>query len=266
MSATAVVLTGGTSGLGRATATILARSDIHQLVLAARDEAAARRLAADLSARAPHPVLTAPLDLASLASVRAFPRALDAIGVSSVGALVCKAGVQDVRRIERTADGFERTFAVNHSAHMGLSLMLLPSLVADAKLVFVSSNTHDPTTKTGMPAPRMEDAHALALGTEASGDPVRAGRVRYTTSKLCNVLCAAELARRLNGSSEARLRGVRVASFDPGMMPGTGLARSYGRLFARSCPGETTVLHRLRTAPRGRVTRTARALSQLART
>ena len=63
-----------------------------------------------------------------------------------------------------------------------------------------------------------------------------AGRRRYSTSKLCNVYCAYEYARRLAGSSDARLQSLRVNAFDPGFMPATDLARTYSaplRLISR---------------------------------
>ncbi len=49
------------------------------------------------------------------------------------------------------------------------------------------------------------------------------GRRRYTTSKLCNLLFAYQLDRRL----EHGAKGVTVNAFDPGMMPGSGLGRDY---------------------------------------
>ena len=44
----------------------------------------------------------------------------------------------------------------------------------------------------------------------------RAGQRRYSTSKLLNVYCAYELARRLAASPDARLRSIRVNAVDPG--------------------------------------------------
>jgi hypothetical protein len=49
------------------------------------------------------------------------------------------------------------------------------------------------------------------------------GRRRYTTSKLCNLLFTYELDRRMQHGAQ----GVTVNAFDPGMMPGSGLARDY---------------------------------------
>ena len=86
-----------------------------------------------------------------------------------------------------------------------------------------------------MPPPRYRDARQLARpGTD--GEPIQeapgtAGRRAYTTSKLCNVLCAYELSRRLRAAGVSTSeRPITVNAFDPGMMPGTGLARDYGAL------------------------------------
>jgi NAD(P)-dependent dehydrogenase (short-subunit alcohol dehydrogenase family) len=76
-----------------------------------------------------------------------------------------------------------------------------------------------------MPHPQYTSAEELAhppAGTPAADE----GRRRYTTSKLCNVLFAYELDRRL----EHGARGITVTVFDPGLMPGSGLARQYSPL------------------------------------
>jgi hypothetical protein len=75
-----------------------------------------------------------------------------------------------------------------------------------------------------MPVPRYTTADALAHDFEPGGS---AGRRRYTTSKLCNIYCAYEYARRFAVSSDPRLQSLRVNTFDPGLMPATGLARTY---------------------------------------
>jgi NAD(P)-dependent dehydrogenase (short-subunit alcohol dehydrogenase family) len=92
--------------------------------------------------------------------------------------------------------------------------------------VIVSSGTHDPDKRTGMPPPRYTSAERLAHA-DAEPDPgepiARLGRRRYTTSKLCNVLFAYELDRRLRQTGSE----TTVNVFDPGLMPGSGLARDY---------------------------------------
>src|SRR5260370_30102072 len=74
--------------------------------------------------------------------------------------------------------------------------------------------------------PKPDYIHATsAAKREAGADPGNAGRRAYTTSKLCNVMFAYELSRRLKAEGH---NGITVTAFDPGLMPGTGLARDYG--------------------------------------
>ncbi len=99
-------------------------------------------------------------------------------------------------------------------------------LARPARIVIVSSGTHDPAKRTGMPAPRYTSAGAVAHADPAvpPAEPIGTlGRRRYTTSKLCNVLFAYELDRRLRESGSE----VTVNVFDPGLLPGSGLARDY---------------------------------------
>ena len=153
-------------------------------------------------------------------------------------ALICNAGVQSGAKQTFTADGFESTFGVNHLGHFLLVNLLLPRLAAPARVVVVSSGTHDPALKTGVPAPAWNDPMALAkgeLGPLAAKDaPTKRGQRLYSTSKLANVLFTYELARRLPV-------GVTVNAFDPGLMPGTGLVRRGVRAVALSvAPGLAT--------------------------
>jgi hypothetical protein len=117
-----------------------------------------------------------------------------------------------------------------------------------------------------MPAPKLVSVAELARGEDLPGDSIaRAGRRRYTTSKLCNVLCAYELHRRVQARwPERRLS---VFAFDPGFMPATSLARDYGpmmRALARwALPALALVwsnVNRVRTSAR----RLARLAADLA--
>lgn len=211
-----VLITGGTRGLGfRAAQAILDRDDGRDVVITGRDAATVRDAAARLGERA----TGLPLDLGSLAEVRRF-----AAELPPVRAVICNAGVQLATGSARTADGIEMTFGVNHLAHFLLVRELLPRMARPGRVVFVSSDTHDPRHLTGMPAPAFAGARELADPPENGDGPGTAGRRRYTTSKLCNVLTAYEFARRVPPGE------VTVNAFDPGLMPGTGLARDYGPL------------------------------------
>lgn len=216
-----VIITGANTGLGFECARALLDSDpAWHVVLAVRDT----RRGADAAARLERPTRTvvSELDLASLRSVRDFAGRLTHLDVPPVHALVCNAGLQMVSGARTTADGYEMTFGVNHLGHFALVSQLLDRLTAPARIVVVSSGTHDPDKFTGMPAPRYTSAEELVYPPDGglTGDE---GRRRYTASKLCNMLFTYELDRRLGHGGD----GVTVNAFDPGLMPGSGLARNY---------------------------------------
>ena len=217
------IVTGGNAGLGYACSRALAKEPGALVVIACRDPARGEVAAASLR-KTGGAVRVLSLDLASQRSIHDFVDAFRAAGFPPLVGLICNAGVQDHGKPTRTADGHETTFGVNHLGHYALVRRLLPDFAMDGRIVFVSSNTHDHAQKTGMPAPRYQNARALASDFELGS---KAGQVRYTSSKLCNILCAYELARRLKGSGDPRLESLLVNAFDPGMVPGTGLARSY---------------------------------------
>jgi NAD(P)-dependent dehydrogenase (short-subunit alcohol dehydrogenase family) len=250
------IITGANTGLGLQCAQTLLETDpAWHVVLAVRDPI--RGAAAVQQLGQPSRCTVIDLDLASLESVRGFPHRLKTAAVPPLHAIVCNAGVQIVSHIQQTVDGFEMTFGVNHLGHFALVQGLREQLIAPARIVVVSSGTHDPSNHTGMPHPVYTSAAELARpGT--TDDDSNAGRRRYTTSKLCNVLFAYELDRRL----EHGARGITVNAFDPGMMPGSGLARDYPPLqrFAWRF-----LLPALRVLPAVRSTRTSgRHLAALA--
>lgn len=222
MNTRTAIITGANTGLGLECArALLAEDPSWHLVLAVRDV----RRGADAVAQIGQPqrCTVLELDLASLHSVRAFAGRLRAASLPPVHAIVCNAGLQVVSGTELTADGVEMTFGVNHLGHFALVRELLDIVARPVRIVVVASGTHDPAKFTGMPSPNYTTAEQLAH-PDASESPD--GRRRYTTSKLCNVLYAYELDRRLGGGAE----GVTVNAFDPGLMPGSGLARDYSRL------------------------------------
>lgn len=226
-----IVITGGNSGIGFAAATtILALTDgPWHVVLPVRDKHRGQVAVETLTAGAAagNTVEAMEMDLASLASVRAFAGRLTARlesgEIPRLHAVVCNAGVQMGTQLTLTADGFESAFGVNHLGHFVLVTELLPVLRAPARVVVVSSGTHDPAASKVSPAPAWSNAEALARGTlapSAAGDnALVAGQRRYSTSKLANLYFTYALARRLPD-------GVTANAFDPGIVLGTGLGRS----------------------------------------
>lgn len=217
------IVTGGNAGLGFKCAAALSGDSGNVVVIACRDVGAAEPVVRKLRHGGGR-VEVLPLDLSKQASVRAFVDEFRARKLPPLASLICNAGGQSVAAPTRTAEGYETTFGVNHLGHYLLARLLLPDLALDGRIIFVASNTHDPRQKTGMPEPRYESAQAAAQDFEPGAE---AGKRRYTTSKLCNIYTAYELARRLAASPDPHLRSIRANAFDPGMMPGTGLARTY---------------------------------------
>jgi NAD(P)-dependent dehydrogenase (short-subunit alcohol dehydrogenase family) len=217
------IVTGGNTGLGFECASALAQDTSSLVIIACRDTTKGEQ-AAQKVREAGGNARVLPLDLARQSSIRAIVGAFREAQLPPLAGIVCNAGMQNGAAPAKTEEGYETTFAVNHLGHYLLSRLLLPDLASGAQIAFVSSGTHDPKQKTGMPAPRYDTAVSVAHDFEPSGN---AGRRRYTTSKLCNVYCTYEYARRFAASSAPRLQSIRVNAFDPGLMPATDLTRSY---------------------------------------
>jgi NAD(P)-dependent dehydrogenase (short-subunit alcohol dehydrogenase family) len=198
-------------------------------IIACRDESKGTQAVSEIVAEDPDAsVCFLPLDLASLASVRAFEKAfvqLDEDPAKTLHLLVNNAGVgfgQDKTRT-LTVDGFEARFGVNHLGHFLLCNLLLPYLKAatapPARVVNVASSLHDPKSPgaehMGPPADTCFDD--LQLERMDPFDPTFA----YNRSKLCNILFTYELQRRLRKEGSA----VAVNALCPGFIPATGLAR-----------------------------------------
>lgn len=136
------VVTGANGGLGLETARALAAAGAH-VVMAARNAQKAASAEADIRAGVPGASLEiVPLDLGSLASVR--EAAATVIGAHDrIDLLINNAGVMGIGE-ERTADGFEMQFGVDHLGHWALTALLLGALRrgAGARIVTVTSTAH----------------------------------------------------------------------------------------------------------------------------
>jgi retinol dehydrogenase 14 len=207
MAGRTVLVTGGTSGIGRATALGLAAMGAH-LAITGRDRERTQDAAAEIRATGGGVVDVFVADLSSQEQVRRL--ADEVLGtlplidvlVNNVG------GYWNTRHV--TADGLERTFALNHLAPFLLTNLLLDRLTqsAPARVVTVASN-------------------AQAMGRidfdDLQGERDYSGARAYNQSKLANVMFSYELARRMAGSgvtANALHPGVVSTSFgaeDPGL-------------------------------------------------
>lgn len=242
-----IIITGGNTGLGYECAKAITQTDKSaHIVLACRNRMKADEAVTAMRKETGHQNITAmELDLASLQSVRDFVNELETSKLPPLYSLVCNAGVQFVDKVHISKDGYEETFAVNHLGHFLLVNLLVDKMMDHGRIVFVSSGTHDPLQKSGMPEPVYEDALLFAHGRKdvAAKDISFHGRRLYTTSKLCNIYCTYELAERINQRTNKQ---ITVNAFDPGLMPGSGLARSWSpvlRFVSRYILGLLILVH-----------------------
>jgi len=195
------VVTGATSGIGKAAAAALAGLGA-TVVLVGRDRGRTEAAAAEIGSASASPPRAEVADLASLEQVRALAERM--AGLERIDVLINNAGlVLGERRI--TPDGFEHVFALNHLAPFLLTNLLLPELTASApaRVVTVTSDAHS-AARLDLSDPNLE----------RGWDSWRS----YANSKLANILFTRELARRLDGT------GVTASCAHPGVVR-TGFGR-----------------------------------------
>ncbi len=223
----AFVVTGGTSGMGLELVRHLSRDPANVVIVGARSPATAHALRAAVPELQLHVL---PLDLERLSSVRSFAETvISLMAGGNVAGVACNAGAQFEGPLEKTDDGVERTFAANHLGHFVLVHALLPHLAAGAAVVSIASSAHLPgsalASRIGFRGAIFPNAEAVANGQLDPGTSVAQQALdRYGASKLCNILFAFEMARRVPVSR------ARFLALDPGLMPGTGLARGRSSL------------------------------------
>jgi NAD(P)-dependent dehydrogenase (short-subunit alcohol dehydrogenase family) len=212
------LVTGAASGIGVETARALASAGAETLI-AARDLAAAERVAADIRTSTGNQAVTvAQLDLLDRASIDRLVE--DYSGPLHI--LINNAGVMAVPELRLSPEGHELQFATNHLGHFRLALGLLPALRAagGARVVSVSSRAH-------LNSPVIFDDIDFA---HRAYDPSLA----YAQSKTANVLFAVAAARRWADA------GIEVNALHPGAIADSRLARHV----------DPAVLDQLRTSGR----------------
>jgi retinol dehydrogenase 14 len=197
MAGKVVLVTGGTGGIGKATAIGVATLGA-RVGITGRDLARAEQAAVDIRAASGNPAVDAfAVDMSSQAEVRRLVAAvLDAYPRLNV--LVNNVGGFWAHR-HLTIDGLERTFALNHLAPFLLTNLLLNRLEASApaRVVTVSSGAQS--------AGRIEF-------DDLQGARSYSGQRAYSQSKLAGIMFTFELARRLQGT------GVTANCLHPGVV------------------------------------------------
>jgi NAD(P)-dependent dehydrogenase (short-subunit alcohol dehydrogenase family) len=216
-----VLITGGNAGIGFATAKYIANHSGWHVVLTCRDSTKAEAAVKEIRSACPGSSVTSlPLDLFSMESIRSVAASLEKQNQPPLHALVLNAGGINMKAtsLQFSTDGFEQTFQLNFLGHFVLTRLLVETMRPPARIVFVSSETHDPaSTRMGKFAPPrygpVEDA-AYGRGIYARMNPMQ----RYGTAKMFAMMTALELDRRLRREG---LEGVTVNSWSPGVVPTT---------------------------------------------
>ncbi len=210
MTGRTCMITGATSGIGRAAAHALAARGA-SLVLVGRNRQRGDETVEEIRrATGNEDVALMLADLSSQAQIRSLAEEFLATG-RPLHVLLNNAGIVNIRR-EETVDGIEATFAVNHLAYYLLTALLLDRLreSAPARVVSVSSDAH-----------RFSGGR-LDLDDLESRNGYASMRA-YGKSKLANILFTRELALRLEGT------GVTANCLHPGFV-GSNFATNNGAL------------------------------------
>lgn len=209
------MVTGATNGIGEVTARELARMGA-KVVIVGRNTDKARRVTAEIKSVTGNKNVSYMIaDLSSLGDVRALAEAYMA-QYDHLHILVNNAGAF-FNDFQKTVDGYEKTFALNHLNYFLLTNLLLPILKASgtpqrkARIVNVSSNAHY--------QPRALNFDNL------QGEKNFSGFTAYSASKLENVMFTYELARRL----EAENANVTANVLHPGFVA-SGFGKNNGGL------------------------------------
>ena len=209
MAGRVCIVTGGTSGIGKATALGLAKLNA-TLVIVGRDKKRGESALEDIRSKSGNNNVNLMLaEFSSQQSIRQLAQELKS-NYKRLDVLVNNAGVFMLRR-SLTVDGIEKTFAVNHLAPFLLTNLLLDPLKSSApsRIVNVASESH---------------YGAKIHFEDIQGERRYSGFRAYGQSKLANVLFTYELAGRL------RSTGVTVNCLHPGFVR-TSLGRDNGPLF-----------------------------------
>ena len=228
----AYVITGPTSGIGRATAFEVAKHGT--VVLVGRDSEKLSALQKAIQQQRASAVSVV-CDLSAMASVRRAAAEIIALRLPIVG-LLNNAGISPMRPA-KSAQGWDLTFATNHLGPFALTEALAPHLPDGANVVFVASAVEDPERKPakvlGMRGGRYISAEASARGEWEQGGSKLPGVDAYATSK--QSILAAALA-----FAHATPR-LHFNAVEPGITPGTGLGRD-GNVVLRFLFGQVLTL------------------------
>ena len=236
-----IIITGANSGIGYAAVKNLCASNDYNIIMACRDITKAQKAASRVNGKDNIEIMK--LDLADLDSVRNFAKAIKT-SKRTIDVLALNAGIQESESAlpgkkgtlvaERTKQDYEITIGTNHIGHFALVDMLLSNINSkNGRIVFVGSGVHNPQEPGGDVGSKagLGDMIGLQNGFKSpismiDGSPYDPDK-SYKDSKLCNVMTALELAKRLKDKKSK----ITCNVMNPGLIPTTGLFRKLNPIF-----------------------------------
>jgi len=212
------MIVGANSGIGFVTAQTLLRAGADVIISTRSHDKTQKTISRLLDGL---PLATGPrlkgvsIDLNSVESIRIGANEFVALGIQRLDAICFNAGVMGLSEFTETGDGLEMHWGINHVGQFHLFKLLLPTilqLMGHTRIVIVSSLAHQKA-----PNNFNVDTHLPPLREDY--DMWRA----YGISKLCNILTAREITRRLDG------KGITAYSLHPGFVSKTSLYRHMSR-------------------------------------
>lgn len=210
----AYIVTGPTSGIGRATALELAKHGT--VILVGRNPVKLKELQNIIEQKGQQ-AMSIVCDISDLTSVRRAVQQIIELGLPIAG-LLNNAGIMP-SKATKSAQGWDMTFATNHLGAFALTELLAPHLPDGANVVFIASAIEDPERKSakvmGMRGGRFISVAASARGEWKEGGAKMAGIDAYATSKQC-ILASTMAFARENHS-------LHFNAVEPGITRGTSL-------------------------------------------
>lgn len=218
----AYIVTGPTSGIGRAAAWELSRHGT--VILVGRSPEKLSRLQKQIESKGRNAVSVV-CDFSEITEIRRAAEEIVGLGLPIAG-LLNNAGIMQIHAPTKTAQGWDTTFATNHLGPFALTEALVRHLADGTNIVFVASAVEDenrgPAVAAGFRGGRFISIEAAARGEWKPGGSKNPGFDAYATSKQAVLATALAFAR-----ETPRLR---FNAIEPGLNPTTGLGGAVGFL------------------------------------
>ena len=203
-----ILITGGAAGFGKEVAKKVAAKG-WRIIIGARNEKKMDAAKQEITeATGNSDIITLPLDLSSLCSVRAFAEKVKELGYP-IDSFLGNAGISSTPGL--TEDGLDTVFETNYLGHALLTWLLLPVMSEDGKILLISSDMHEGLFTPLTYKPAVEVAKPDAAFANSPD--------RYNFSKLYVLYFVYEMASRLEAAGSKKV----INAFNPGLMHTTGL-------------------------------------------